>query len=159
MGIIFREGKLSDCDKLIDLYEELDNLHLENHPEIFITPNFRGRPEPYIKAIIDNPERALIVAEKNSEIIGMAECCIKESSKFPLYKPMKWVQLDIIAVKKEYQSEHIGSALLKEVTDWAKEKEINRVQLTVFNFNERAMDFYEHKGFKTLNKTLFLDLD
>ncbi|WP_459930241.1 GNAT family N-acetyltransferase [Desulfosporosinus burensis] len=52
-------------------------------------------------------------------------------------KKREWIQLDGIAVKGEYQNHNIGSLLLNKVVEWAKSKEINRIELKVYAFNSR----------------------
>jgi GNAT superfamily N-acetyltransferase len=61
-------------------------------------------------------------------------------------------------VKREYQNYHIGSLLLRRVVEWAKSKQINRIELKVYSFNTGAIEFYSGKGFKELNKTMYLNL-
>lgn len=102
--------------------------------------------------------KVIFVAEAESKVVGFAECYILNSSSFPVIKKREWVHLDNIAVKREYQNYHIGSLLLNEVFEWTKCKEINRIELKVYTFNLNATNFYARKGFKDLNKTMYLDL-
>lgn len=108
--------------------------------------------------VINDKTKAIFVAEAESKLLGFAECYILKSSSFPVIRKREWVQLDNIAVKREYQNDHIGSLLLNEVVEWTKRKEINRIELKVYFFNSNAANFYSNKGFKDLNKTMYLDL-
>lgn len=97
------------------------------------------------------------MAEYNSEIIGFTECFIARSIDHPVIKERKWVQLDNIAVKSEYQNKKVGNLLLEKVKEWAKEKNINRIELTVYSFNTNTISFYEKKGFNEISKKMYLD--
>lgn len=157
MNIIIREATIDDYNDLCEIYSELDELHRLNHPELFIKPNGYVRTREYISELIKDNNKALFVADLNSKVIGFAECYIQKSSNFPVIKKREWVQLDNIAVKKEYQKYHVGSLLLDKVIEWSKRSKINRIELKVYSFNENAIEFYSHKGFKDLNKTMFLN--
>lgn len=104
--INIRKARIEDYFSLCSVYDELDSLHLQNHPFI---------------------------------------------------KKRKWVQLDNIAVKSEYQNKKVGNLLLEKVKEWAKEKNINRIELTVYSFNTNTISFYEKKGFNEISKKMYLD--
>lgn len=104
--INIRKACIEDYFSLCSVYDELDSLHLQNHPFI---------------------------------------------------KKRKWVQLDNIAVKSEYQNKKVGNLLVEKVKEWAKEKNINRIELTVYSFNTNTISFYEKKGFNEISKKMYLD--
>ncbi len=158
MDIKIREATPNDYRSLCEIYAELDEYHRLNHPELFIEPDGYARTEEYIAEIIHDSDRTLFVAEADSKIVGLAECYIQESSDFPVVKKRKWVQLDNISVKKEYQKHHIGSLLLGKVVGWAESKNIRRIELKVYSFNNNAIEFYSDKDFKELNRTMYLDV-
>jgi diamine N-acetyltransferase len=158
MEISIRKATISDYEDLCIIYTELDELHRSNHPELFIKPDDYSRAKEYITEIINDDSKVIFVAEADAKVVGFAECCIMKSSNFPVLKKREWVQLDSIAVKRNYQNYHIGSLFLKEVIEWSKSKEVNRIELKVYSFNKGAVEFYTKKGFQDLNKTMFLNL-
>lgn len=158
MDIKIREAVINDYEILCEVYAELDKQHRLNHPELFIKPDDYARAKEYILENINDSNKALFVADVDSKVVGFAECYIQKSSNFPVIKKREWIQLDNIAVKGEYQNYHIGSLLLKKVVEWAKSKQINRIELKVYSFNNNAIEFYSGKNFKDLNKTMYLDL-
>lgn len=158
MNIILRPAVMEDYADLCTIYAELDDLHRSHHPELFIKPPEHSRAMAYIAGIIADDSKALFVAAAGDRVVGFAECYVLKASSFPVIRPREWVQLDNIAVLKEYRGQHIGSLFLDKVIQWAKMKEINRLELKVYAFNESAIGFYTGKGFKDLNKTMYLDL-
>lgn len=158
MDVKIREAAHGDYQSLCKIYEELDEFHRLNHPELFVKPEDCARTTDYIDEIIDSDGKVLFVAEIDSEIVGFAECYIQRSSDFPVVKKREWIQLENIAVKKEYQKQHVGSALLRKVVQWAHSKSINRIELKVYSFNNNAAEFYADNSFKDLSKTMYLDL-
>jgi len=158
MEIKIRDAVISDYESLCEVYVELDEQHRMNHPELFIKPEDYARAKDYILESINDSNKALFVADVDSIVVAFAECYIQKSSNFPVIKKREWIQLDGIAVKGEYQNHNIGSLLLNKVVEWAKSKEINRIELKVYAFNSKAEDFYSRKGFKELSKALYLNL-
>lgn len=156
--INIRDAVINDYEELCEIYSELDELHRINHPELFVKPEGYTRAKEYISELINDESKKLLVAEADSGIIGFAECYIVKSSSFPVVKKREWVQLDSIAVKGEYQNSHIGSLLLEKVIEWSKSKDINRIELKVYSFNENAGEFYARRGFMELNKTMYINL-
>lgn len=117
MNIKIRDVIISDYKELCEIYEELDELHRINHPELFIKPLDCARAEEYISGVINDEDKAIFVSEVNSCIVGFAECYILKSSVFPVIIDRQWIQLDNIAVKKDYQNSNIGSLLLDKVIE------------------------------------------
>jgi diamine N-acetyltransferase len=149
---------MDDHESLCQIYTQLDESHRLSHPELFIKPAEYARAKEYISEIILDPTKALFVAEVDLEVVGLAECFIQQTSHFPVIKKREWVQLDNIAIKKEYQNKNVGSSLLEKVIEWAQSKGLDRVELKVYSFNRNAVEFYSGKGFKDLNKTMYLNL-
>lgn len=158
MNILIRHAVLDDYPGLCTIYAELDDLHHTHHPELFIKPQDHVRAREYIADIIADDTKALFVGEAAGRIVGFAECCILKASSFPVLRPREWVQLDNIAVLEEFRHQRVGSMFLEKVIAWAREKEINRLELKVYAFNEGAVGFYAGKGFRDLNKTMYLNL-
>ncbi|SKA92963.1 N-acetylglutamate synthase, GNAT family [Caloramator quimbayensis] len=158
MDVLIREAIIEDYKNLSEIYEELDEYHRLNHPELFVKPNKIPRDKSYIQNIISDERKALFVAEIESKIVGLAECYILKPPNFGVFREREWVQLDSIVVKKEYQNLKIGTMLLEKVIEWAKGKGIDRIELKVYLFNENALNFYLEKGFKELSKVMYFDI-
>ncbi len=158
MNTKIREAVINDYQDLCQVYAELDELHRLNHPELFIEPEDFRRAKEYILGMITDSDKTLFVAEVESKVVAFAECFIQESTNFPVIKKRKWVQLDGIAVKREFKNQNIGSLLFSKVVEWAKSKGIKRIELKVYSFNMYADEFYSGKGFKDLSKVKYLNL-
>lgn len=153
-----RKATIEDYLDLLEIYTEVDELHKLHHPELFKKPEDAARARSYIEETLSSDAKSLFVAETEGRIIGFAECYIQKSSTFPVIREREWVQLDNIAVLKEYQHLHAGSLLLDAVIGWARDNGIARVELKVYAFNASARDFYVSRGFHPLIQSMYLDL-
>lgn len=159
MDIIVRTVKLEDLEKINILYKEVDDLHLEKYPELFKKPSVYGRSVEYIIEVIENPYKEIFIAEKKDELIGLAEVIRVKNMPSSVKKDIEWVAIDNLVVSNKYRKSGIGSMLIDCVSDWARDWNINRIELKVYEKNEEALRFYINKGFETLNRTMVLEID
>ncbi|MGL5350201.1 MAG: GNAT family N-acetyltransferase [Cetobacterium sp.] len=150
--VTIRNICIKDYKTICKIYEELDNLHLEKHPELFIKPSENRIKEDVILSIIENPNYSIFVAEEGLKVIGFVECYIANSIIHPSLKTRSWIQIDNIAVTKKYQNKKIRKLLLEKTKEWAKEKNSSRIELTSYSFNLNTIKFYEKNGFNELSK-------
>lgn len=158
MEILIREGKIEDLENMNELFEELDEYHRINLPNIFKKGDIIGRPLEHIKNMCENSDSEIFVAELDGKLIGMAEILKKRTVPYPLKKDREWVVLDTIVVKKEYRGKGIGNILFDSILDWTKDKKINRIEVNVYEFNNSAIKFYENLGFRNFNRIMYLEV-
>jgi len=89
----------------------------------------------------------ILIAEFEGQIVGQA-LFFKNFSTF-LGKP--GIYLEDLYVKPEMRSKGIGKALLDKLISLAKERNYGRVEWSVLDWNESAIDFYKKIGAKPLN--------
>ncbi len=53
-----------------------------------------------------------------------------------------------LAVKEEYQGKGIGLALMEAVEKWSKQREISRLELSVMEHNDIALNLFNKLGFQ-----------
>jgi GNAT superfamily N-acetyltransferase len=84
----------------------------------------------------------ILLAEYDGEIVGQA-LFFKNFSTF-LGKP--GIYLEDLYVKPEMRGKGIGKALLDKIIAIAKERNYGRVEWSVLDWNEPAIDFYKKIG-------------
>ena len=149
-----REAVIDDFDRIDALYEQVDKLHRDAHPEIYVNPVTPVRTVERISSIIQDDLIKLNVLELNGEVIGLARGEIMTSSDVALYKKRAWLLVGIIVVDDKYRGKGYGQNLLDSLYSWAKEKEIQEVELTVYSFNKEAIRFYETNGFSKISQKM-----
>jgi RimJ/RimL family protein N-acetyltransferase len=94
--------------------------------------------------LYDSPNNVLMVALADGKVIGTAS--VKASSK----QRMEHIGEIGISILKDYWGFGLGSLMMEELIEWAKESQvIRRLELTVQHRNQRAVHVYEKIGFKT----------
>ncbi len=73
---------------------------------------------------------------------------IKKPSSNPILLPHNTAYIDDIYVDPEHRGKGIGKMLFKYIEEMLISKDAERIDLTVWSFNEDAMLFYESLGMK-----------
>jgi GNAT superfamily N-acetyltransferase len=140
-GVLFRLATRQDLPSIIRM---LADDELGSQRERYEDP----LPESYYAAFgqIDrDPNHELIVAEKDGEVIGTLHLMFLPSVSF---QGGLRAQIESVRIDKRFQSQGIGSQMMKWAMERAKQRQAHVVQLTTHNSRLDAHRFYERLGFK-----------
>ena len=152
--MIIREATEKDFNEMDRLFKQLDGIHSDAHPEMFNKPIDHVRTAEMLSEIIQNENKILIVAVDDNHIVGIANAEIESAPNFPLFKKRKWLLISTIVVDETQRGKGIGNKLLDNLYEWAKKNNVHEAELTVYSFNESAIGFYEHNGFKEYKRKM-----
>ena len=140
-----RKLKDSDYEMVIELYRELDELHVQTRPDCFV---HRGKDEIYPRdAFLHNlshPGVLQLGAFENEQLVGVVRASLWEESG--MVKDIKTVCLDNIYVLPAWRRKGIAAKLFTEVELWAKEQGALRLDLHVWDINKNAIAMYQAMG-------------
>ena len=132
MNIEIRTANKKDYPDILDLIKEL--ALFERAPEkVTNTVEQMNEEEEFFKA--------LVAENSDGKIVGMA------LYYFAYYTWVgKSLYLDDLVVLEKYRGNKIGTRLLEEVMNIAKENNCKRVRWQVLDWNTSAIDFYNSYG-------------
>ena len=142
MNYSIRAAVATDVKAIFDLIAALAAYEKLSH---LVTGNSQALGEhlfgekPYIEAL---------VAEVGGRIVGFA-LFFANYSTF-ITKP--GIYLEDIFVLPDYRSQGIGKALLMAVAKIAVARDAGRLEWSVLDWNQPAIDFYEKMGARVLNE-------
>lgn len=135
----------SDYDLVVELYEKLDEMHVQARPDYFV---HRDKDKIYPKdAFLQNladPDVLQLGVFENKQLVGVVRATLWEESG--MVKDVKTVCLDNIYVLPAYRRKGIAKRLFAEVELWAKEQGAIRLDLWTWNFNKNAIAMYQAMG-------------
>jgi GNAT superfamily N-acetyltransferase len=132
MDFNIRKATKNDLPSILDLVKEL--ALYENAPEE-VTIKLEDLEKDGFGT---NPLYWIILAEKESEIIGMSFYYIRYST----WKG-KCLYLEDLVVKEEFRGKKIGEALFAATIKTAKEINAKQMNWQVLDWNEPAINFYK----------------
>lgn len=158
MEIMIREATLADQDRLELLYAEIDALHHEALPELFRSHEDVARPSTFLADRLADEKMGLFVAEVDGRLAGTILLKIR-SDEHPLKYTQHYLHISTLIVAADFHGQGVAQLLLDTAVSFAKEYGLSQLRLNVYDFNQRAIAFYEKEGFTTLSRHLWLDLE
>ena len=135
----------ADYDMVIELYMQLDEMHVQARPDYFV---HREREKVYPRdAFLHNlayPGGLELGAFAHEQLVGLVSATLWEESG--MIKGVRTVCLDNIYILPAYRRKGIAAKLFAEVELWAKEQGAVRLELWTWDFNKSAIGMYQAMG-------------
>jgi GNAT superfamily N-acetyltransferase len=97
-----------------------------------------------LQMLLDALGAYVLVAEEQGRIIGMATVQILISTAEGSHVGL----VEDVVIDKEQRGRGVGAALLDQLTVWAENNGLTRLQLAADRDNSAALEFYATKGWK-----------
>lgn len=147
--------------KLLDKNDEDDFkliAHWDNDEEIkyFIRPNFNEgeidniTPEEIIECFKNNENKKIFMIACENKKIGYINIDTDFNYLYKKEKKSAWIGICI--GEKEYRGRGISKIAMNHLEELGKSLDINRIELGVFEYNERAMDLYKKVGYEKIGE-------
>ena len=146
---IIREANINDIEALHRIFEALHKIHFDGRPDIFSDDN--PYTVKFIKRALKDKSKKIIIAEKNTGIIGLCAFCFNDNA---YQTRKKQIFIDDIYVMPEYRRKGVAKALFNYVKSLAEKEKYEKIDLTVWSFNEEALIFYKSLGFMEQRKIM-----
>lgn len=140
--MIIREINVTDAAAFLRLQQQLD----EETTFMLFEPGERQikveEQEKRIQHILDQKNQRIFVAEEESRLIGFIAGF---GSNLLRTQHSAYI---VIGVLQTFAGKGVGTQLMTKLEEWALEKGIHRLELTVMVHNERAIALYRKMGFR-----------
>ncbi|MDM5246727.1 GNAT family N-acetyltransferase [Lysinibacillus sp. G4S2] len=151
--MLIREAKIEDAEQIIAVMKnaEESNFMLFGPGERQLEAEQFTR---FIENINNSSHSALFIAEIDQTVVGYL---IVQGSTPSRLSHRAYI---VIGIHSEYRGRKIGTALFGHLDDWAKEKGIHRLELTVMVSNTAGIALYKKMGFEvegTKRHSLYVD--
>ena len=143
--MVIKKATQKDFPGIHALFQEVHDHHLNG------TINTFKDVDPFTKEEFDEAlkdKNTFLLIAKEKEIAGFILATIVEREG-RLTKFKKSLHINTIGTKKEFQNQGIATSLINEIKKIAKEHKCDNINLSVWSFNENAIKFYKHIGFKS----------
>ena len=138
---MIKELNVNDFTVVESIIAKLHKLHVENRPDFYIENEHPINKKEY-KAMLNNQDKISIAYIVDDKIAGVCLATIKDRIEKSIY-------IDDIFVLEEFRHQGVATKLYKQIESIAKDIGAKRIDLTVWQFNKTAMNFYKSLGMKT----------
>lgn len=140
--MLVRPARLDDLDSLLVLLREFGGIPAPGRTAA--EPADGDRAREILASVLKQPGRALLVADKDGEIVGTADLLIVPNL---MRNGAPWAILENVVVTQRLRRQGIGRALLKEAIRQARDAGSYKLQLLSNKHRTDAHSFYESVGF------------
>jgi ribosomal protein S18 acetylase RimI-like enzyme len=149
MDLTIRTATIDDYQGIALVFDEIDLLHRRGAPHVFRAPPGRALDRTHFEAVLTDPEMDWIVAERGGEIVGFLSVHMLHAADRPVLVPRHFVEVESLAVRADHQRAGVGRTLMAAAERWAAERGLSEIELSVWEFNQSALAFYEELGYVT----------
>ena len=143
-----RRGKAKDIPRILELLRQVNNVHAEGRPDLFI-PDKTKYTEEELEGILCDPTTPVFVGVDDSdEVLGYAFCCAKRVIGQNNLVDNLELYIDDICLDESLRGQGLARIIYDEVIHYARVNAFDRVTLHVWECNPSAIRFYEKCGMK-----------
>ena len=143
-----RRANENDIPRLLELLEQVLQVHADIRPDIFIPGTTKYTNEELAQMIKDDTKPIYVAADENDNCLGYAFCQLQEQPFSNNMVPFKSLFIDDLCVAADTRGMHVGSALFEFAKEEAKRLGCYELTLNVWEGNDSARHFYEKMGMK-----------
>ena len=147
----FAEEK--DLDRVNQLRKQVNDIHVEGRPDVF-KAGFGAEIRGLARDMIEGENSNILVAEREGMICGMACVDYVDKPETPFGNARRFCHVGEIAVDEKYRRQGVAKELLEFIIADAKRRNLSKIELSVWAFNDAALEFYHSVGFCETRKWL-----
>jgi diamine N-acetyltransferase len=148
--ISVRLATLDDAEPIGRQTSSVQELHSEALPFIFKPPSADLFPPQKLKALIQDPNCIVAVAEMGDKIVGHIYGAVVNRTANEFNRADAYLYIYQIGVDDEARRQGVGTALVTFTRDRARALGLTAVQVEHWAFNARARGFFEACGFSPM---------
>ena len=138
-------------EQISALYEQFFAYNADQLPNYYKTASEKGE---YPNSIIDSKTEELFVAVEGTMVVGILHISEENTPPFPCYVPYKYAVIIDLFIVLDYRSQGIGVLLLDKAKQWAQNRKLSYIELSVLKNNVDGVRFYERESFQEISRVM-----
>ena len=152
-----RFAKKDELDRVNELRKQVGELHAAGRPDLF-RPEFSRELQDFIREIWSDPEKEIVVAERAGAVCGYAVLHIVHRPESPSKLERSYLDIDEFGVDEAFRRQGAATAMMDFIRTFARERDLRRIELNMWEFNQGALAYYEAVGFSTYRRYMEMTL-
>lgn len=136
-----------DANRVAILNEPVQRLHYERYPQDFKKYSYQDTFVFFQETFTKENWHCYIIKVENVDV-GYVLFFERDYKENPFRKSYKGIQIDQICIDDKYRHKGLGYMLMEKVTVYANEIGATQLELTYWEKNVEAKEFYTKYGFK-----------
>lgn len=148
---MIRFAKREELERVNQIRKQVNDLHSNGRPDI-CKKDFSKVLQDEIYNLWDSDNSDVLVAIRDQIICGFASVEYIDKPSSPYMNARRYYHIKEFGVDEKFRRQKIATELFEFIKKQAKEREFEKLELDVFEFNEGAVKFYESVGFNTYRR-------
>ncbi len=152
-----RFARENETERVNALRKQVNDLHVAGKPEVF-KPGFPDELRDYIDAIRNDPNKKIVVCERDGVICGYAVLNHIIRPETPFMFVRNYLDIDEFGVDEAYRRRGVATEMIDFIKAYAKAQGFHQIELNMWEFNRDALAFYETVGFQTYRRYMEMQI-
>ncbi len=135
-------------EQICVLYEQFFAYNADQQPKFYKTASEKG---DYPKSVIKSDTEELFVAVENEVVVGILHIGEDKTPSFPCFVPYRYAVIIDFFIMADYRGQGIGLLLLDKAKQWAQNRNLSYIELSVLKNNVDGIRFYERENFQEVS--------
>ena len=151
-----RTATPEDYAAVAEIWQEQNAYHAALEPTLIrVVPEYQTEAE--YRAILWDDNQTIFLAEENDRLLGQIWLVHRLlQGGATIEHPVVFVHE--LCVREKARRSGTGTMLLARAEEWARERNISRIEFNVWARNDAAIRFYESLGYDTARVEMFKEL-
>lgn len=140
----------SDLSAINRLMQATFKVHASLYPQLYQekTPEMIGVKG--LAKIISDPEQTIFVARQKSDeqVMGFILLCIQNDEEDDVSKSLRKVSVEEVGVFDDHQGQGIGTALVREAEEWAKQQGASEITGWTYADNKSSRRLFQKNDYQ-----------
>ncbi len=145
-GRKIRKAAQKDINRILELLVQVNNVHHEIRPDIFLADKTKYRKEDLEIILADETKPVFVAVDEKERVLGYGFCEFQSHAEDNNWPDIVTLYIDDICVDKLCRGQHIGKDLYDYILDYARKSGCYNVTLNVWENNDSARAFYDSCG-------------
>ena len=146
--ISVRRALPDDAAIMAALSAHVQKLHADARPDLFKLPVVDETSVHHFESMIGKPSAEGFIVEVDGKPAGCLLCEVMRRPEDAVVTGWESLHIQQISVNPEFQHRGCGERLIQAAFEAARQRNIRRIVLEVWNFNTDAQAFFRKQGFE-----------
>lgn len=141
------EARWADYPEIAQLMQTVHQIHSSGRPDIYKEASKIYTEEKFKEDLV-NPMLLFLTARIAGKAVGICQVKLSPIPEGTVSKGRERAYVEAVCVRKDWRKKGLAKKLLQRAEEEARKKGIHQLELTVWSFNQEALEFYRNYGMK-----------
>jgi ribosomal protein S18 acetylase RimI-like enzyme len=150
MAFTVRVARAADVEAIAALHLEVQKLHYAAEPQEYKPPSQAVARDLVDTRMAYEPAQYFVAESEGGQVVGYLWAVARQGKDMALTHARSFVEVEEACVSPPYRRRGVARLLLERAEQWARERALFEVRLTVRAFNDAARQAYAALGYEPI---------